>query len=244
MAAALGRDGFDHRLDDLSAEGFERRSGDDREWLRRFRQVDPEALTGDQRIDRALVESQLQLRVDLAGWEEWRRSPEGYLDTGITELFLMALRSEDELTESAVARLHAIGPVLAHAERNLDPGRANRLIIDRSLAQCVASIGFARDEVAQLASDPANRDRLQTAGEVAALAYEKFAGFLGDFGSKCTGSYEFGEERYNQVLGREELGAVSAGGLAVHKSGRQDQERNSLLGDVVRRQRRDDSRFR
>jgi uncharacterized protein (DUF885 family) len=205
MAAALGRDGFDDRLDDLSADGFERRSHGDREWLRRFRQFDPDGLTDEQQIDRALVESQLQLRVDLTGWEEWRRSPEGYLDTGITELFLMALRPEDELTDSAVARLQAIGPVLAHAERNLDPTRANRLIIDRSLAQCVASIGFARDEVAQLATDPANRDRLQTAGEAAALAYAEFAEFLGEFGSKCAGSYEFGEERYNQVLGTGEL---------------------------------------
>jgi uncharacterized protein (DUF885 family) len=205
MAAVVGRDGFDHRLDDLSADGFERRSAGDRDWLRRFDEVDPGTLTPDQAIDRALVMSRLDLRGALAGWEEWRRSPEGYLETGITELFLMALRPEDELTDSAVARLHGIGSVLAQAEQNLDPTLADTMIVERGLAQCVANIGFARHEVALLAGSPANQDRLRTAGEVAARAYEGFARFLQELAPRCTGSYRFGQERYDQVLRRGEL---------------------------------------
>ncbi|HEY7917928.1 MAG TPA: DUF885 family protein, partial [Acidimicrobiales bacterium] len=145
MAAALGRDGFDHRLDDCSAAGFERRTAGDRDWLRRFTDFDPGSLTPEQAIDRDLVIAQLVRRESLAGWEEWRRSPEGYLETGITELFLLAMRPEAELTEAAVARLHGIGPVLDEAEKNLDPARASRLVVDRSLAGCVANIGFARE---------------------------------------------------------------------------------------------------
>ena len=120
----------------------------------------------------------MELRRALAGWEEWRRSPEGYLETGITELFLMAMRSEDELTDAAVARLHGIGAVLEDAERNLDPSLASRLIVERSLAECVANIGFARHEVAELATEPANREQLAEAGEIGARAYEAFAGYL------------------------------------------------------------------
>jgi uncharacterized protein (DUF885 family) len=205
MAAAVGRDGFDHRLDDLSANGFERRSSGDREWLLRFDQVDPGTLTPDQAIDRALVMSRLDLRGALAGWEEWRRSPEGYLETGITELFLMALRPEDDLTDSAVARLHSIGAVLAQAEQNLDATLADTMIVERGLAQCGANVGFARHEVALLAGSPANQDRLRTAGEVAARAYEEFARFLQELAPRCTGSYQFGEDRYDQVLRRGEL---------------------------------------
>ena len=37
MASVLGRDGFDLRLDDLSATGFERRAADDATWADRFR---------------------------------------------------------------------------------------------------------------------------------------------------------------------------------------------------------------
>ncbi|MBF6557495.1 MAG: DUF885 domain-containing protein [Acidimicrobiales bacterium] len=205
MAAALGRDGFDHRLDDCTAAGFERRAADDRLWLQRFSDMDPHALTSEQVIDRALVMATLDRRVALTGWEEWRRSPEGYLETGITELFLLAIRTEDELTEAAVARLNGIGSVLDEAAENLDPSLASRLIVERSLAQCVANIGFARNDVCQLASGPGHQDRLRAAGEVGARAYEKFAQFLRGFAPTCTGSYEFGEDRYNDVLRRGEL---------------------------------------
>ena len=204
-AAALGCDGFDHLLDDLSAAGFERRSKGDSAWLERFRSFDPRGLTFDQSIDRSLVIARLEERQALVGWEGWRRSPEAYLETGITELFLLAMRSEDELTHSAVARLHGIGAVLDEAEENLDPSLASRLVVERSLAECTANIGFARDGAALLASDPANRDRLRAAGEVGARAYEKFALFLGELALTCTGTYVFGEDRYNDVLRKGEL---------------------------------------
>jgi uncharacterized protein (DUF885 family) len=212
-AAALGRDGFDHRLDDYSASGFARRTAEDRAWLQRFTAVDPDGLTPQQAIDRQLVMAHLELRTSLAGWEEWRRSPEPYLETGITELFLLAIRSEDDLTEAAVARLHAIGSVLDEAEKNLDPGRASRVIVDRSLAQCVANIGFAREGVALLASHSDNQDRLRQAGEVGARSYEKFAQFLRDLAPDCTGSYVFGEDRYNDVLHKGELLDTDVPGL-------------------------------
>jgi uncharacterized protein (DUF885 family) len=205
LAAAVGRDGFDDRLDDLSASGHERREREDGAWWQRFDRFDPSDLTADQAIDRDLVISRLQVRRSLADWEEWRRSPEAYLETGITELFLMAIRSEDELTDSAVARLHRIGPVLEDAARNLVPSLASRLIVERGLAECVANIGFARDEVAMLASEPANRERLRSAGEVGARAYERFAGFLEELAPTCTGTYVLGEDRYNAVLQQGEL---------------------------------------
>jgi uncharacterized protein (DUF885 family) len=205
LAAGVGRDGFDDRLDDLSASAHERREHEDGIWLQRFDRFDPSDLTVDQAIDRDLVISRLRVRRALSGWQEWRRSPEAYLETGITELFLMAIRSEDELTDSAVARLHQIGAVLEDAARNLDPSLASRLIVERGLAECVANIGFARDEVALLASEPANRERLRSAGEVGARAYERFAGFLEELVPTCTGTYVLGEDRYNAVLQQGEL---------------------------------------
>jgi uncharacterized protein (DUF885 family) len=204
-ASALGRDGFDGRLDDLSAAGFDRREKGDEAWLQRFRSFDVGEITPDQVIDRALVLAQLEERQALAGWQGWRRSPEGYLETGITELFLLHMRSEEELTDGAVARLEGIGAVLDQAEENLDPSLANRLIIERSLAACTADIDFAGQEVALLATDPVNQARLRAAGEVGARAYTKFAGFLSELALTCTGSYVFGEERYNHVLHKGEL---------------------------------------
>ena len=205
MAAAMGRDGFDHRLDDLSAGGFARRRAGDRAWLQRFRAFDAGTLDAEQSVDRSLVVAELDRRVALEDWQEWRRSPEAYLETGITELFLLAMRSEDELTEGAVARLEGIGAVLSQAEDNLDPVLANRVIVDRSLAECMANIEFARDQVALLADAPGNRQRLAAAGETGARAYERFASFLAELAPRCTGSFVFGEEHYNDVLRRGEL---------------------------------------
>jgi uncharacterized protein (DUF885 family) len=204
-ASLLGQDGYDHRLDDCSAAGFERRAADDRAWLQRFDAFDPTHLSFDQSIDRDLVVSHLGQRVALAEWEGWRRSPEAYLETGITELFLLALRTEDEFTEAAVARLRSVGSVLEEAERNLDASRASALVVERGLAQCVANIGFARDEVVGLARLPANQQRLREAGEAGALAYERFSVFLRGLLPRCSGTYVFGEDRYRSVLNGGEL---------------------------------------
>jgi uncharacterized protein (DUF885 family) len=204
-ASLLGRDGYDHRLDDCSETGFERRAAEDLLWLQRFATVDTTDLTFDQSIDLDLVVAHLGQRVALAGWQGWRRSPEAYLETGITELFLLALRTEDEFTEAAAARLRAVGSVLADAERNLDSSLASALVVERGLAQCVANIGFARNDVVGLARHPANRQRLREAGETGALAYERFAAFLRGLLPRCSGTYVFGEGRYQAVLNGGEL---------------------------------------
>jgi uncharacterized protein (DUF885 family) len=204
-ASTLGVDGYDHRLDDCSAGAFERRSSEDELWLQRFATVDPDGLSFDQAIDRDLILAHLGQRVALAGWEAWRRSPEAYLETGITELYLLDLRTEDEFTEAAAARLAAVGSVLEEAERNLDPATASAPVVERGLAQCEANVGFARHEVAGLARRPANQRRLGESGEIGARSYERFADFLRRLLPECSGTYVFGEERYNEVLGRGEL---------------------------------------
>ncbi len=205
IASLLGKDGFDHRLDDLSADAFDRRREADRSWLARFEDFDAAELSGDEAIDQALIRGRLAERVALADWEEWRRSPEAYLETGITELFLLRARREDELTSGAVERLHGVGAVLEQARANLDPARASRLIVERGIAQCDACVTFSRDEAAALAAEPANRDRLASAGAVAAEAYGSFAAFLRDLAPRCTGNFAFGTERYDAILQKGEL---------------------------------------
>jgi len=225
LASVLGRPGFDHRLDDLTQAGFARRERDDAVWLERFRALDVDGLSPEQAIDRAFVVATLEYRLASAEWQEWRRSPEVYLETGVTELFLMGLYPEDELTDSAVARLEGIGALLEAGRANLDPARASRVVVDRSLAECVADIGFARHEVAGLATGSANRARLARAGETAARAYERFAAFLEELAAGCTGSHVFGEDRYNDRLRIGELLDTDVG--ALRRRGWEEYERVS-----------------
>jgi uncharacterized protein (DUF885 family) len=204
-ASLLGRDGFDHQLDDLSAAAFDRRAADDHEWLDRFRAFDPDRLAPEEIVDRALVAARLGERIALADWQGWRRSPEEYLETGVTELFLLRMHPEDELTDAAVDRLGAIEGVLDEAASNLDPTLASTLIVERGIAQCDACVTFARTEVSALAESPASRARLEEAGSGAARAYERFAAFLRELAPRCTGTFVLGEERYNAVLQQGEL---------------------------------------
>ena len=56
-----------------------------------------------------------------------------------------------------------------------------------------------------MASKPDNRQRLGEAGDIGARAYERFADHLRALAGRCTGSYVFGEDRYNDVLRKGEL---------------------------------------
>ena len=132
---------------------------------RRFAAFEPDRLAPEEAIDRALIAARARrARLDrrLAGLAT---SPEDYLETGITELFLLRMHSEDELTDAAVDRLRGIGRVLDEAVENLDPSLASTLIVERGIAQCDGSVTFARTEVSALAESPANRARLEEAGE-------------------------------------------------------------------------------
>ena len=207
MAEVLGIDGFADQLGDFSAEAHRQRDRADTEWLGRFTRFDLSRLSPAQRIDRELIISQLSSRVALAdsGWAEWRRTAEGYLETGITGMFLAARRSEEATTDAAVARLAALPAVLDSATANLDPDLCDPLIVQRSLAEARANTAFALMEVAGYAADPQNQARLLAAGAAAGEAYERFGHHLESLLARATGSFAFGVERYNSVLATREL---------------------------------------
>ena len=83
MASGLGLTEFDGRLDDLSAEAFERRLGRSAAWRARFRAVPDAGLGPDERIDRDFVVSVLTGRIIMGDWAAWRRQPELYVGPGL-----------------------------------------------------------------------------------------------------------------------------------------------------------------
>ena len=90
-ATALGIDGYDDRLGDYSAAGFERRISRDDRWLDRLATQPDEGLSRDQQIDRDLILSALRGRAVMRDWAVWRRDPATYLSpvlAGVFQLFL------------------------------------------------------------------------------------------------------------------------------------------------------------
>ena len=91
FASTLGAEGFDDRLDDLSAGAFEARAARDELWIQRFGDVPDDDLALDERIDRDLVLSTLRGRAIMRDWEGWRRSADTYLSPGLYGVFTLFL---------------------------------------------------------------------------------------------------------------------------------------------------------
>lgn len=229
LATNLGAEGYDDRIGDLSEAGFQRRDASDCRWLERIEAVDPATLDAAQRLDRELVLASLRGRVAMQDWAVWRRNPDTYLGPGLQgvfSLFLHRLRPDAALAASAASRLREVPAAIDAGMANLDPSLASPVFVERAKGQCAASIRYARELLPAEVADGDGRAELAAAGEVAAQAFERFAAFLDELGTRATGDYAIGETRYTtqlqtrelldldtaalQALGREQYDALAA----------------------------------
>jgi uncharacterized protein (DUF885 family) len=212
-ASALGLTQYDDRLDDLSAETFEKRDDDAVKWLEKFSAVADADLDPDEQIDRDLAISVLRGRTILADWQVWRRDPLTYSSppiNGIFTLFLHRLRPEPELVEATVARLNETARALEQGKANLDPALASPLIVERALGSARGAARYARDLVPAEVTDPGLRRQVEMAGAAAADALEDYASHLEGLKESATGSWQLGEERYTRLLRERESLAMDA----------------------------------
>jgi uncharacterized protein (DUF885 family) len=233
MASALGAEGYDDRVGDLSAQGFDRRAANEDRWLERFRGQRDDGLTPAQRIDRDYVIAALRGRAAMRDWASWRRNPDVYLNPilqGVFVLFLHRLAPEAELADSAASRMRAAPELVERAKANLDPDLAHPLLVERALGQCRAAIRYGRDLVATEVDDPAARARLAEAGATAATAFEDLARFLDDFQTTARGAFAIGEARYTATLQQRELLDVDT--AALHAMG--EAQWQDLAGEMTR----------
>ena len=235
--SALGLDGYDDRLGDLSATGFERRAADDRRWHDRFAGLDDDALTPDQWLDRDLVLSTLRGRLAMHDWEAWRRNPDAYLNPGLQGafvLFLHRLRPDAELARSAANRLREVPGVLDAGRANLDPTLVSPVLAERARAQCAAAVRYARELLPAEVSEDDGRAELASAGAEAADAYERFGAFLAELAGSATGDHAVGEARYSTLLRDRELLDIDTAALA-RRGEEQYAELAAEMADVTTR---------
>jgi uncharacterized protein (DUF885 family) len=233
MASSLGLTAYDEKLDDLSADAFERHDERSSAWLKRFRALPDETLTPAERIDRDFASSILRGRELTAPRRNWRRQPATYLNPGLQgvfSLFLHRLRPEKELAEAARARLAEVPRALRQGMDNLDFELVPKIYIDRAIGQARAATKYARELVPAEVKDRATREKLAAVGAVAADAFEAFAAFLQKKREKAEGDYAVGEALYTALLREKELLPFDA--PALRERGR---EQYDLLAAELRR---------
>jgi uncharacterized protein (DUF885 family) len=215
-ASSVGLTAYDERLDDMSAEAFQRRDDDAAEWLRRFEAMPDDDLSTDQQIDRDLVAAMLRGRLIQADWQGWRRDPLVYsapIMDSLFSLFLHRLRPEKDLVDAAVARLEQVPRALDQGRANLDPAMAPRLFVERGLASARGGTRYLRELLPEEARSESDRERLRRAGGTAADALEAWVGHLEQLVDQTSGDWVYGEERYTRLLRERESLAHDARSL-------------------------------
>lgn len=234
LASSLGLTEYDERLDDMSAGAHRRRIERDNAWLERFSGTSDTGLSPAERIDRALLVSVLRGRQLREPLEEWRRQPATYLNPGLSgvfSLFLHRLRPERELAEAARARLEQVPQAIAHGIANLDLPRVPRVYLDRAIGQAQAAATYARELVPAEVGDPAQRERLATAGAAAAAAFEEFGAYLSANRENALGDHAIGEQLYTDLLMQKEL--LPFGARELRERGREQWDLLSTEADRI-----------
>lgn len=225
-ASGLGLTEYDDRLDDLSAEAFDRRRSRAAAWRSRFLAIPDPSLTADERIDRDLAVAMMSGREIMADWLAWRRDPVTYsgpITGGLFGLFLHRLRPESELVEAALARLAQAPRALDQGRANLDPGLAHPLIVERGRDAARGAARYVSELLPAEAASRHDRERLADAGSAAARALESWAGFLDEMGPRATGTWQLGEERYTRLLHERE--ALPYDARSLRDRGRSEYDR-------------------
>jgi uncharacterized protein (DUF885 family) len=206
-ASGLGLTEFDERLDDLSADAFNRRDADAAAYLARFEAVTDDGLSAAEQIDRDLAIAMLRGRVIAADWQGWKRDPLVYsapILGSLFNLFLHRLRPNADLVDAAVARLEQAQRALEQGRANLDPALAHPIIVERGLASARGGARYVREMLAGEAETDSGHDRLRTAGAVAGEAFDAWVLHLEGLLPRSNGEWRWGEERYSRMLRERE----------------------------------------
>ncbi|MGZ4596416.1 MAG: DUF885 family protein, partial [Actinomycetes bacterium] len=202
LGSGLGLTEYDHDLPDMSAAAIAKRERQDDDWARRLGALSADDLTADELIDRDLVLMVLRGRAVMRSFADWRRSPDHYAGaalSGVFGLLMHRLRPAPELATAVAARLAATPELLQQGIDNLDPELAHPALLRRGLGMVRAGAGYARSVAGEFAQSD-GRAEVAAAGELAAAAFEGFAGHLEALAERAHGEWAIGEDRYDALL--------------------------------------------
>ena len=147
-ATVAGIHDHDARLGDFSAQGFAERDRFVDEWLGKLEPLVESDLFPSERVDRALILSELRGDRALRDFARWRRQPTLYSDAVTRGAYYAFLREHAPLAERVATlaeRLAEAPGVIGDAKRNLDPDLVPREWIDVALRSVPAGAVFLRE---------------------------------------------------------------------------------------------------
>lgn len=212
-ATVMGNHAHDHRLGDLTADGFAARNAFTAEWLKRFDGMGDDSLDPYQKVDRLLVLSELRGERALEPFERWRRQPSIYSDLITRGAYYILLRGystlEDRLAMLA-ERLAEAPAALDAARANLDPARVPPEWVAIAERTAPAGAAFLRGELPKSLPDTSLGRvvgrALLPAVTAAADALDRYVAWLrADLLPRARGTFAIGRDTFEALLKEKEL---------------------------------------
>ncbi|HEY0096179.1 MAG TPA: DUF885 domain-containing protein, partial [Archangium sp.] len=219
----LGLHLYDARVQDMSAEAFQRQAKALHGWLTRLERLDRAALTGDAVFDVRILEN--AIRAELLELEEergWQRNPmlyNGVIASGLSSLSQREFAPVEERVRSLLARMARIPAVVAAAKVNLRD--VPKPWAEQGLRDTRGTVGFLREDLPKALEaqglarvDAGLRQELSAALERAAAEVEGFARWQErELLPKANGDFRLGQALFEKKLALEEHVELPAGQL-------------------------------
>jgi uncharacterized protein (DUF885 family) len=201
-ATQLGDHRFDGELTDMSAEAIEARTRANREMLERLAKIDPSSLDPENRVDYAILESNVERLIFQAEeLREWEWNPIRYNPGGaIYALLSREFAPMEARLESVRKRLEKIPGALEVAKANLkNPPKVHT---ETAISQNQGTIALIEDDLDNYIDEaPSMRAALEPAREAAVDALKAYGEWLqNDLLPRSTGDFRLGDPLWRKKL--------------------------------------------
>jgi uncharacterized protein (DUF885 family) len=243
-ATALGDHRFDHRLDDVSAAGWQARVVFDEIYLTALSPIDRTKLSRANQVDAILLRHELESdRWRIQTLEDWRWNPLVYTQLAGSSLYTLVAREFAPLPErlkNAGARLDEFPRFLAQVREVLDPARVPKIHAETAVKQNAGLLSILEQLTTHSASLPSeDQEKLKASIAKARSAINQHQIWLEKrLLPEAKGDFRLGAERYDQKLAfalfsplsRQEIRAQAEAELAAAHAAMYDIARQVLKG--------------
>jgi uncharacterized protein (DUF885 family) len=212
---ASGFHQYDTKLPDYSRTAVDQEVLWANDWLKRLGDVDPKALTLEQRQDWELLRNTLNSRLlDLQQIRQWQKNPDVYSSSITSAVFQIMSRKfapADQRLRSVIAREKLMPEVFTAARHNLE--NPPKIYTEIAIQQLPGIVHFFQNDVPAAFKDVTDKQLLaefKTSNDGVITALEKYQDFLkNDLLPISNGDFRIGADNYAKKLQYDEMVDVS-----------------------------------